>query len=167
MTRNSHVPAREPVSDILREAARLGLELQTETLPSSAKILYAAIDETLDPLQQVEEPLRRRIALDTTITLCREHAGDRLGPTIVHRVERVIARCFALYDVPRSYVARAIKMPAIYCGGGIPTPSLKDLADQVRNVQIRRASGDGADYSSLAHCHNLTPRRIRQIVNPG
>ena len=59
-----------------------------------------------------------------------------------------------------------LRIPASFCGG-IPVPSLKDLADQVRNVQIRRASGDGADYSSLAHCHNLTPRRIRQIVNPG
>ena len=30
MTQNAHVPAREPVSDILSEAARLGLEPQRD-----------------------------------------------------------------------------------------------------------------------------------------
>ena len=166
MTRTTEVPTREPVSHILREAARLSLRLRPEALPLSAWVLFAAIDEALEPLRGVEEPLRRRIALDTTIALCAEHAGERLMPAAVQRVEGVIARCFALHDLPRSCVARALKMLSIFCGGGIPVPSLMDLANQVRDEQIRRAYRDGAGYPFLARRHGLTPRRIRQIVNP-
>ena len=166
MTRISEGPTREPVSHILREAARLSLTLRPTSLPLSARFLFAAIDEALEPLRRVEEPLRRRIALDTTITLCAEHAGERLMPATVHRVERVITRCFALHDLPRSCVARALKTLSIFCGGGIPVPSLMELANQVRDEQIRRAYRDGAGYPILAQRHGLTPRRIRQIVNP-
>ena len=166
MTQTAEVPARKPVSDILREAARLGLELQTETLPYSAAFLYEAIYDSLIPRLTLKEPHRRRIALDTTITLCAEHAGKRLAPTTVHRVERVIARCFALYDLEPRCVPHTLRILASFCGG-ILVPSLKDLADQVRNEQIHRAYRDGADYPSLAHGHDLTPRRIRHIVNPG
>ena len=77
MNQYAHVPAREPVSDFLRPAACLSLELQPETLPSGAGFLSAAAVETLDPLQYVEEP-HRRMALNTTFTLCAEHAGKRL-----------------------------------------------------------------------------------------
>ena len=146
MTQTTEVPTREPVSDILREAARLGLEPQPETLPSSAVFLYGAITQSLIPRHQVKEPRRRRIALDTTITLCTEHSGKLLVPTTVHRVERVISHCFALYELPRCSVPNALKMLASVCRGGIPVPSLKDLANRVRDEQIRRAYGDGADY---------------------
>ena len=166
MTRISEVPTREPVSHILREAARLSLTLRPTTLPLSARFLFAAIDEALEPLRRVEEPLRRRMALDTTITLCAEHAGERLMPATAQRVERVIARCFALHDLPRSCVTRALKTLSVFCGGGIPVPSLMELANQVRDEQIRRAYRDGAGYPILAQRHGLTPRRIRQIVNP-
>ena len=128
MTRNAHVPAREPVSDILSDAARLSLGLQPGTLPSDARFLYAVIDETLDPRHQVLEPRPRRIALDTTVALCAHRAGGRLVPTAVHRLERLTARCLALHDVRRSYVARAFRRLGIFCGGGIPASSLKDRA---------------------------------------
>ena len=167
MTHTSQVPAREPVSDMLREAARLGLELQPETLPASAALLYGAICDSLIPRLKLKEPQRRRIALDTTITLCAEHAGKRLVPTTLHSVERLIARCFALYDLQPRCVPHTLKILALDCRGGIIVPCLKDLADQVRDERIRRAYDDGADYSSLAGRHGLTPRRIRQIVNPG
>ena len=58
-----------------------------------------------------------------------------------------------------------LRIPASFCGG-IPVPSLKDLADQVRNVQIRRAYGDGADYPSLARCHDLTPGASARSSTP-
>ena len=185
MTQNAHVPAREPVSDILSEAARLGLEPQPGTLPSNATLLYAAVGEMLDRLRRVGEPLRRHVAPDTTVTLdttvaldtavalradcteCAGHAGQRFAPTTAQRVERVIVRCFALYDVPRPLVASAFRGFAVFCGGGIPASSLEDVADPVPGEQIRRACGDGADYPALARCHDLAPPRIRQIVNPG
>ena len=156
MTQTAEVLARGPVSDTLREAARRGLGLQLETLPSSAAFLYEAIYNSLFSRQIVQEPHRCRIALDTTITLCAEHAGKRLVPTTVHRVERVIASCFTLYDLPRWCVTHALNMLASVCRGGIPVPSLKDLARQVRGERILRAHDDGADYP-LACCHDLTP----------
>ena len=170
MTQNAYVTAREPVSDILSEATRLYLEPQPGTLPSSAKLLYAAVGETLDRLRRVGEPLRRHVALETTVVLdtavalradCAEHVGhanQRFAPTTAHRVERVIDRCFALYGAPRSYGAGAFRELAVLCGGGIPASLPKELAIQVRDEHIRRACGDGADYPALARCHDLAPR---------
>ena len=166
MTQTCQIPAREPVSDMLREAARLGLELLPEMLRDSAALLYGAICDSLIPRLKLRETQRRRIALDTTITLCAEHAGKRLVPPTLHSVERLIARCFALYDLQPRCVPHTLKILALDCRGGITVPCLKDLADQVRDERVRRAYDDGADYSSLASRHSLTPRRIRQIVNP-
>ena len=156
MTQTAKVSAREPVSDILREAARLGLELPPETIPSSAPHLYEAIYDSLIPRLNVREPHRRRIALDTTITPCAEPTGKRLVPTTVHRVERVIAGCFALYDLQPWCVPHTLRILALYCRGGFPVPSLKDLANQVRDEQNRRAYDGGADDPSLARCRDLT-----------
>ena len=103
MTQNAHVPTREPVPDILRKAARFGLEPQPGILPSGVKCLYAAIDATLEPFRRVKEQLRRSFALDANITPCAECAGERLVPTAVHHMVRVNAHLFALHDVPRSY----------------------------------------------------------------
>ena len=170
MTQNAHVPAREPVSDILSEAARLGLEPQPGTLPCRAKLLHAAVDETLDGLRRVGEPLRGHVALDTTVVLhttvklcakcagCAGHARQRFAPTTAHRVGRIIPRCFALYGAPPSYGAGAFRGPAVFCGGGIRASSLKDRAIQVRDEGMRRPCGDGADYPALARCHDLAPR---------
>ena len=163
MIQNAHVPAREPVSDILREAARLGLEAQPGTLPCRAKLLHATVDETLDRLRRAGEPLRHYVALDTAVTLradcteCSGHAGQRFALTTAPRVERVIACCFALYGAPRSYGASAFRGRAVFCGGGIPASSPKDRAIQVRDEHIRRACGDGADYPALARCHDPAP----------
>ena len=77
MTRTADIPARKPVYQILREAIRLGLELRRETLRSKAALLYERIYDSLIPLLKVKGPHRRRIALDTVITLCAEHAGAR------------------------------------------------------------------------------------------
>ena len=82
-------------------------------------------------------------------------------------MERLIARCFALYDLQPRCVPHTLKILALDCRGGIIVPCLKDLADQVRDERIRQAYDDGAEYSFLARRHGLTPRRIRQIVNSG
>ena len=169
MTQNAHVPAREPVSDTLCETARFGLEAQPGTLPSGVKCLYAAIDATLDPLQRVKEQVRRSIALDTNITPCAGRPGKRLVPTAVHRMERINAPCFALHDVPRSYVPRAFKRVDFFCGGRSPAVSLKNLAYPVRDERIRRAYGNSADYPALAGCQDLNPgasARLSAAVMP-
>ena len=171
MTQNAHVPARQPVSDILREAARLGLELQPGTLPPSAGFLYAAIGETLDPLQRVEGPLGYRNALDTTVPLCAErgaeHAGERLVPSTVHRVEHLIARCSALYEAPGSYVAGAFRRLGTACGDGIPASPPNDRANPVRDEHIRRVYGDRTDYSALAHGADYPALAGRRDLAPG
>ena len=77
MTRTADVPARNTVYQILREAVLPGLELRPKALRSGAALLYERICDSLTPLQKVMELQRRRIALDTTITLCAEHAGAR------------------------------------------------------------------------------------------
>ena len=64
---------------------------------------------------------------------------------------------FALYDVPSSCVARTFRRLAIFCGGGIPAASLKDLANLVRDEHIRRGCGDGTAYLVLAPCHDFAP----------
>ena len=166
MTQNAHVPTREPVSDILSEAARLCLKPQPGNLPSGVKCLHAAIDATLDPLRRVKEQLRRRIALDTTGSMTSEQAGEPLVPATVHRLERPIARCFALHGVPRSYAPRAFKSLAFFRGGGIPTSSLKDLAKPVRDEHTHRPHGDSADYLALARRHDPAPGASARSSTP-
>ena len=77
MTQTAHVAAREVVHQIPREAVRLRLELRPKTLRSGAARLYERIYESLIPLQKGTQLQRRRIALDTAITLCAGHAGAR------------------------------------------------------------------------------------------
>ena len=60
MTRTAEVPARGPLSDILRKATHV--EPQPEPLPPSAKFLYGAIAQNLFARLKVSEPRRRRIA---------------------------------------------------------------------------------------------------------
>ena len=116
MTQTVCAAAREAVYQILREAVRLGLELRTKTLRSRAALLYERIYESLIPLQKVEQFQRRRIALDTAITLCAKHAGARhrepdFTPHACHfRVSRARAlftsppRALGVYGCVRIYV---------------------------------------------------------------
>ena len=157
MTQNAHVTAREPASDNLSEAARRGLEPQPRTLPSRAGFLSAAIGEALNPRHQVKESHRYRKALDTTIALCANYGGKQQVPTGVHRVERAIARCFALYDLPRWSVTNILERADSVCHSGISASSLKDLANPAGDEHIRRVCGDGADYPALAGRHDLGP----------
>ena len=77
MTQTVCAAAREAVYQILREAVRLGLVSRPKTLRSGAARLYERIYESLIPLRKVKQLQRRRIALDTAITLCAGHAGAR------------------------------------------------------------------------------------------
>ena len=65
MTQTADIPAREPVSRFSRQVAFLGLELQLETLPSGTALLYEVISDNLIHRLKIEEPHRRRTALDT------------------------------------------------------------------------------------------------------
>ena len=65
MTRIADVPAREPVSQNPRAAARPGLELQPETLRSRAALLYGQIYDSLTARPEVKEPNCLPYRLDT------------------------------------------------------------------------------------------------------
>ena len=108
MTQTSVVAAREPVSDILREAARLGLELPPEMLPDSAALLCGAICDSLIPRLKLKETQRRRIALDTTITLCASTPANAW-----------YRRPCTLWSASLPAVSRF----TIYSPGAYPTPS--------------------------------------------
>ena len=58
LTQTAHVPAREPVPENQREAARLGLELRRETLLSRAALLYHRICDSLIPWLKIKESHR-------------------------------------------------------------------------------------------------------------
>ena len=77
MAQTADFPSREPAYQILREGARLCLELRPRTLRSRAALLYERIYESLMPLKKVKEHPRCRVALDTANTPCAEHAGAR------------------------------------------------------------------------------------------
>ena len=54
----------------------------------------------------------------------------------------------------------------LWCGAGIVVPTLKDLANRVRNAQIRddyrRRIGD---YPTLARRYGLSTIQVRRICN--
>ena len=77
MTQGANVPTREALSRILRATARLGPEPRPETLRSKAALLFKRIYDSLVLCLEIKELPGRRIALDTAITLCAEHAAAR------------------------------------------------------------------------------------------
>ena len=58
MTQIADVLVLEPVAHVLREAARLLLELRPEILPPEAALLYEAIDDSLIPYLKGKEAHR-------------------------------------------------------------------------------------------------------------
>ena len=89
MTPTAHVPAREPVSHILHEGARL--EVQSETPSSGAALHNDAIAGSLIPCMITKGPHGGPgIALGTAITLCAGHAAAR------HREPDPQDRCLAV-----------------------------------------------------------------------
>ena len=160
MTQTTEVPAREPVSDTLRETARVGRQQHRQplTLPSSAAFLYVAITQSFIPRNLLKEPRRRRIPLSAPIAPCAAYAGKGPMLTTLHRVERPIAHCFAPYDIEPRFERHSLGILALDCRSCLPVPSVKNLADQARNEWVSRAYGDGGNYSSLCRCHDLTPR---------
>ena len=96
MTQTCRLAVREPVSDILPGAARLGLEPRTETLLCRAAFLYEWICDSLTKsCLKIKEPHRRHIAPDTAI-------GSLLLRPVPGRF---------LHDVPRAR--------AVVCGFGM------------------------------------------------
>ena len=166
MRESTQVP---PLSDILRTAAGLGVDVQPDALPDSAAFLYQTIYDSLVPDLYLNHEQRRRVALDATILLCATHDSERLVPTNVDLLGGTLTECFAAYGLPvERRVPHTLRVLAISTGtrGGVVVPTLKDLANQMRNEQIRRDHNDGADYGAIARRHRLTTRRIRQILDP-
>ena len=156
-----------PLSDILRTAAGLGVDVQPDALPASAMFLYQTIYDSLVPDLYLNHAQRHCIALDTVILLCATHDSERLVPANVEIVAGVLAECFAAYGLPvERRVPHTLKILAANTRGGILVPTLKELANQLRNEQIRRAHLNGADYGAIARHHKLTTRRVRQILGP-
>ena len=76
MTRITEVPSRDPVCDILCQAARLGLKFQHEKPPCSALFLYGAITDSFISCHPITKPRRNRITLKTAGI----HAGEPTLP---------------------------------------------------------------------------------------
>ena len=108
MTRTADIPAREAVSRILRETARLGLKPGLETLRCRATRLYKRIYDSPVLCLKIKELHGRRIALDTAITLCAWHAAAR------HQEPDPTDRCRAVSaSVSR---ARRVRIARPRCG---------------------------------------------------
>ena len=110
MTRTAHVPAREPVSHILREAARL--EVQREALSSKSALQNDAIAGSLIPCLSTREPDGRGIAPGADITLRAGHAAAR------HREPDPPDRCLAVSACLSR--TRALGCTAVYGFGRLP-----------------------------------------------
>lgn len=157
-------PANEPLSDLLRSADDIGVDVQPDELPDSAAHLYFSIYDSLIPRLNLKREQRRRVALDTTIVLCAEHAGARLVPKTIRRVRPTLTRCFAVYGGTDAWVNHTLNVLVLFCRGGLDVPNLKLLAVRLRNERIRRAYRNGDDYDTLANRHDLTPMQIRRIT---
>ena len=124
MTQTAHITAREAVYRILREAVRLGLELQHKTLCSRAALPHERIYESLIPLRKVKELQRLRIALDTANTC----APSTPEPAIRHQISHLmrdisslmgdISSCFSRARASYASSPRALWCTAVY-GFGI------------------------------------------------
>ena len=167
----------DAVSDILRTAGRLGLELQPTDLPDSAYYLYEAIYDSLIPRLNLKEPQRRFIALDTAIELCAEISGTHITPTVSlqgkpgnNTVEKIIVRCFKAHGLARDcyHVPHTLSILSLYCRGGIMVPTLRHMAGRLRDEQIRHNYHHewGIDYATLAHRYGLSQRQVRRILKP-
>ncbi|MCY4515133.1 MAG: hypothetical protein OXC69_08370 [Candidatus Tectomicrobia bacterium] len=132
-----------PLSDILRTAAGLGVDVQPDALPASAAFLYQTIYDSLIPDLNLKHEQRHRVALDTAVLLCATHDSERLVPTNVERVGGTLGECFAAYGLPvERRVRHPLRVLAICTRGGVLVPTLKDLANRLRNGRIRRACRD-------------------------
>ena len=102
MTQTCRLPVREPVSDILPGAARLGLEPRAETLLCRAAFLYEWICDSLTmSCPKIKESHRRHIAPDTAIgSLLLRPVPGRFHPTFRARVG--VCGGVRIRDAPRS-----------------------------------------------------------------
>ena len=112
------MPESTAVSDLLRQAARLGVTVWPDWLPESAAHLYQAICDGLAPALHLGDAQRCRIALDTTAHLCAELSGTRLTPQTTHHALPPIRHCFDAHAVPQRCLYRAINELATTCRGG-------------------------------------------------
>ena len=111
MTLIDYVPAREPVSQLLREAARLGV--QPETLSCIAALPWEAIVGSLIPcLKTKERQGRRGIGPGTAIALRTGHAAARHRGADLHDRCQAVSAC-----VSRT---RALGCTAVYGFGRVP-----------------------------------------------
>ena len=111
MTQIAHVEALEAVYQILREALRLGLELQPRTLCSGAALPHERIYESLIPLRKVKEPQRHRIALDTANTCAPSTPEAAIRNRISHPMRDISSRARAPFTSrPRVGVCGCVRI---------------------------------------------------------
>ena len=108
MTQGANVPAREAVSQILLETVRLGLRPRPGTLRCRAARLYKRIYDSLVLCLKIKELHRRRIALDTAITLFVGHAAAR------HHEPDPTDRCLTV-STSGSRASFTSRAPALRC----------------------------------------------------
>ena len=123
-----------PLSNILRTAAGLGVDVQPDALPASAAFLHQTIYDNLIPDLNLKHEQRHRVALDTAVVLCATHDSERLVPANVECVEGALGECFAAYGLPvERRVRQTLRVLAICTRGGVLVPTLKDLTNRLRN----------------------------------
>ena len=127
-------------------------------------VLYEAVYDSLIPRLNFKQPQRQLIALDTAISLCAAHAGERLVPRSIERARPTLARCFAAYGGSDAWVDHTLKVLVIFCRGGLDVPNLKLLAVRLGHERIRRAYRDGDDYDTLANRHHISSMQVRRIT---
>ena len=158
-------PDAHPVSDILRTAARLGMDVQPDWLPDSAFALYEAIHDGLAPRLHLSQADRRRIALDTTAVLCAEQSGVRIAPSTAYGVAaEIVARCLSAHGLDDGCVPHVINEISIACRGGIKLPALREVENRLRNERMRQEHYGGETYATIARRYRLSVSQVRNIL---
>lgn len=153
------------VSSILRRADELHVELRPDHLPESARYLYEGILDSLIPRLAAKKPERERMALDATFEVCSQHAGERLAPTHVDVIKPTVERCLVAHGGSTDWLPHTMAMLDLACRGGLRVPTLKGVADLLRDEQIRRAfKTPGAGYPDLARRFGLSVSQVRNIT---
>ena len=128
-----------PLSDILRTAAGLGVDVQTDALPASAMFLYQTIYDSLVPDLYLNHEQRHCIALDTAILLCATHDSERL--------------------LPANVSPASISPPPVFGGKGSPLAGSKGVMTESGQRTARPPQGAFTPHirhqEKFAHCRRI------------
>ena len=161
------MPTPTAVSEALREADRLGVTVLPYWLPESARYLYGAVYDGL-AAARLTPAQRRRVALDAAAHLCAETSGVRLTPRTVGQADPLLRCCFAHHGLdPDRATPPALEQLRLICRGGLKVPTLRSVADRLRNERMRRDYVRGEGYDAIGRRHGLSVAQVRRILGAG